>query len=81
MEKMGLTLKEASEITGIGYQQLHCWAEERPDFPAFKIGRKMIIPTQQLREYMGRWRPPVKACRRGRQSWRQFEKGGDKEHE
>lgn len=50
MEKMGLTLKEASEITGIGYQQLHCWAEERPDFPAFKIGRKMIIPTQQLRE-------------------------------
>ena len=52
MEKMGLTLKEASEITGIGYQQLHCWAEERPDFPAFKIGRKMIIPTQQLREYM-----------------------------
>lgn len=54
MEKMGLTLKEASEITGIGYQQLHCWAEERPDFPAFKIGRKMIIPTQQLREYMGK---------------------------
>ena len=80
MEKMGLTLKEASEITGIGYQQLHCWAEERPDFPAFKIGRKMIIPTQQLREYMGKM-AAVKACRRGRQSWRQFEKGGDKEHE
>ena len=47
-----MTIDEAAEITSISPNQLREWANDEPTFPAFKIGKKIIIPVKDLEEWL-----------------------------
>lgn len=51
MDKIGLTVKEAAELSGIGINFLR-ELTHRPDFPAFKIGRRIMIAYEPFKEWL-----------------------------
>lgn len=51
MENRGLGLEEARKILGVSYPIMRQLAQ-REDFPAFRVGTKWIIPSEQLNEWM-----------------------------
>lgn len=50
-EKLTLTVKEASEMTGIGVSQMYILTR-RADFPAIHLGRKVLILRSGLETWL-----------------------------
>ena len=51
IEKISLNLKEAAEIIGISKPKIY-EVLERPGFPAFRVGRRWVIPRKSLLEWI-----------------------------
>ena len=51
MNKIGLTIEEAAEYTGIGRNTLRKLAEWEK-FPVLRIGRKSIVLTKTIERFM-----------------------------
>ena len=52
MDKLSITIQEASELTTISYDQIAEWAETDETFPVFKVGKKRIIEVSLLQEWL-----------------------------
>ena len=72
MGKMALTVKEAAEISGIGINFLR-QLTYRPGFPAFKIGRRIMIAYDPFKVWVEEqaqirvgFPEPVRSLRRAR---------------
>ncbi len=52
-EKLTLTVKEASEMTGIGVAQMYTLTR-REDFPAIRLGRKVLILRSGLETWLAK---------------------------
>lgn len=59
MNKIMLTVKEASAITNIGVARLKMLMNEYPDFPYLKIGVKYLIIADKLVEWLNNHRGEV----------------------
>lgn len=66
IDKISITIQEASELTSISYRQIAEWAETDETFPVFKVGSKRIIELSALQE----WLRTRCACRVGMPSAR-----------
>ena len=53
MEKVKLSLRECGELLGFSYPTMLQLAN-RPDFPAFKVMGKWIVPYAQLMDWMAK---------------------------
>ena len=51
IEKISLNLKEAAEIIGISKPKM-AEVASRPGFPAFRVGRRWVIPRKALLEWI-----------------------------
>lgn len=51
MEKINITIDEATELLNIGRASLTEIMESDETFPAFAIGRKILIPVKALEEW------------------------------
>lgn len=51
MQKMTLTVKEMAELVGVLLPQAYKLTE-RSDFPLVRIGRKKLIPVDELKRWM-----------------------------
>lgn len=51
MENRGLGLEEARKIIGVSYPTMLALANSK-GFPAFRVGKKWIIPTEQLTAWL-----------------------------
>jgi excisionase family DNA binding protein len=51
-QKYTLSIEEASALTGIGHDQLYDWANTESAFPVFKIGKKYVIESSLLHEWL-----------------------------
>lgn len=45
------TLKETAEYIGVGYASM-CEIARREGFPAFKVGRKTLVPCDALEKWL-----------------------------
>lgn len=52
MEKLTLTVVEASKLTGIGRCKLEEIIHSNSDFPYFRVGRKILINYDLLKEWL-----------------------------
>lgn len=52
MEKIALSIKEAAAMLGVSRITMYEWAKE-PDFPAVRRGRRVFIPLDQFKEWVG----------------------------
>lgn len=52
MEKMTLTINEASEISGIGRNKIFDLIKNDPKFPYIRIGTRYKINREMLQEYL-----------------------------
>lgn len=59
MNKIMLTVKEASAITNIGVARLKEMTREFPDFPYIKVGVKYLIIADKLVEWLNNHRGEV----------------------
>ena len=59
MNKIMLTVKEASAITNIGVARLKMLTREYPDFPYLKVGVKYLIIADKLVEWLNNHRGEV----------------------
>lgn len=59
MNKIMLTVKEASAITNIGVARLKEMTKEFPDFPYIKVGVKYLIIADKLVEWLNNHRGEV----------------------
>lgn len=50
-EKVALNICEAAELLGISRSTLYSTLLYREDFPAFKIGNRIVIPRKRLEEW------------------------------
>ena len=74
MEKINITVDEATELLNIGRTSLTEIMESDETFPAFAIGRKILIPVKALEEWAnnrGRLRVGVRTVSRTVQLIRQ----------
>ena len=74
MEKINITIDEATELLNIGRASLTEIMESDETFPAFAIGRKILIPVKALEEWAnnrGRLRVGVRTVSRTVQLIRQ----------
>ena len=53
MDRQGLTLEEARQIVGVSYPTIRALANQN-GFPAFRVGRKWIVPREQLMDWLKR---------------------------
>lgn len=53
MDKQALTLEEAGKLVGVSYPTIRALANSA-GFPAFKIGRKWIVPKEALMDWLTR---------------------------
>jgi len=53
MEKQGLSLSEAAKVVGVSYPTIHKLAHSN-GFPAFRVGKKWIVPREKLIEWLHR---------------------------
>lgn len=51
-QKYTLSIEEASNLTGIGRDQIYDWAKTDDTFPVFKIGSKYVIESGLLHEWL-----------------------------
>lgn len=52
MDKLTLTVKEASELTGIGRCKIEELINSEGDFPYFRVGRKILINADMLKDWL-----------------------------
>lgn len=52
-KKGGFNIREAAEFIGTNHTTM-CTLVQRDDFPAFRIGRRWVIPKRSLIEWMDR---------------------------
>lgn len=52
MEKLTLTVAEAVKLTGIGRCKLEEIIHSGSDFPYFRVGRKILINYDMLKEWI-----------------------------
>ena len=74
MSKINITVDEATELLNIGRANLMDIIESDETFPAFAIGRKILIPVKALEEWAnnrGRLRVGVRTVSRTVQLIRQ----------
>ena len=50
-ETIGLTLEAAAKLAGVSAPTMLSWVN-RSDFPAFRSGRRWVIPRDSLLEWM-----------------------------
>ena len=50
-KKLVLSLSEAAECADVSIPTLTAWAN-RPDFPAFRSGRRWIIPADSFKRWL-----------------------------
>ena len=50
-ETIGLTLEAAAKLAGVSAPTMLSWVN-RSDFPAFRSGRRWVIPRESLLEWM-----------------------------
>ncbi len=53
MEKLALSPAEAAEVIGVSMPTMYDLCH-RADFPSFRLGRKILIPVDPLREWANR---------------------------
>lgn len=51
MEKLMVTVAEAAEMMNLSKPSVYDLCK-RPDFPALRFGRKVLIPVDRLREWV-----------------------------
>lgn len=52
MEKLTLTIAEATKVTGIGRCKLEELIHSGTDFPYFRVGRKILINYEMLKNWI-----------------------------
>lgn len=50
---IGLTLEAAAKVAGVSVPTMQGWVN-RKDFPAFRAGRRWVIPRDSLLDWMQR---------------------------
>lgn len=50
-DAFGLTLENAAKLAGVSVPTMQGWVN-RKDFPAFRSGRRWVIPRESLLEWM-----------------------------
>lgn len=50
-EKLNLNVREAARILGVSHTQVYQKLLHRPDFPAYRIGERWVIPRDALVEW------------------------------
>lgn len=51
MEKLTVTVEEAADMLNLSKPVVYDLCK-RPDFPALRVGRKILIPADRLREWV-----------------------------
>lgn len=51
MEKLTITVKEMAELLGVGRPMAYALVN-RSDFPVIRLGRKIVIPIEKLKQWM-----------------------------
>lgn len=52
-EKMAISIAELATVMGIGLNKAYALANE-PGFPTINVGRKRVIPVDQLKAWMAK---------------------------
>lgn len=51
MEKLVISVSELQNILGIGHNSVYALVK-RPDFPAVRIGKRIVIPVDGLKQWL-----------------------------
>jgi excisionase family DNA binding protein len=53
-----LTVAETAELLRVKHETVYAWIHRNPAFPRLKVGRRVVIPRNQLSEWLNRQQAP-----------------------